>query len=237
MTGNSTPQYKKVYETLRKLIADGIYKSGDLLPSENELCQAHDTTRPTIRKALDVLVNEGFIKKHQGKGSIVIGTPKGIGILSITGTTSAIGNENLDTRIITKPTIQKRSEAFGFELSDFEKEVGFIHFERLRYMNNKPVFYDVSLIPNINLPRFTSRNMENKSLFDVLRKHYSVEVKGGEQKIMAISASKLLQKHFKVGSEHPILMLNRKIETNRINYYIYSQVFCNTTEYALYGTF
>lgn len=237
MKSTSKPQYKKVYESLRKYIAEGRYKQGDLLPSENELCQAHDTTRPTIRKALDVLVNEGFIKKQQGKGSIVMGAPKGIGILSITGTTSAIGNENLLTKIIVKPVFKKSEEAFGFELSDFEKEMGFIYMERLRYMNNKPVFYDLSLIPNINLPRFTSRNMENKSLFEVLRKHYNIEIKGGEQKLMAISASKLLQKHFKVEAGHPILMLNRKIETNRLNYYIYSQVYCNTKEHALYGTF
>lgn len=237
MTSSPTPQYRMVYETLRKHISDGIYRPGDLLPSENELCRAHDTTRPTVRKALDALVNEGFIKKHQGKGSIVMGAPKGIGILSITGTTSAIGNDNLVTRIIVKPTIQKHDEAFGFELTEFEKGVGFIYMERLRYMNNKPVFFDVSLIPNINLPRFTARNMENKSLFDVLRKHYSIEVKGGEQKIMAISANEMLQKHFQVGERHPVLMLNRKLETNKLNYYIYSQVFCNTAEHALYGTF
>jgi DNA-binding GntR family transcriptional regulator len=237
MSVNTTPQYRKVYEMLRKHIAEGIYKTGDLLPSENELCITHQTTRPTIRKALDSLVNEGFIKKQQGKGSIVMGLPKGIGILSISGTTSAIGNENLRTEIIAKPTLIKRDEAFGFELSELEKEVGFIYMERLRYMNNKPVFFDISLIPNINLPRFTSRNMENKSLFDVLRKFYRIEVKGGEQKIMAISANKLLQKHFKVEDGHPVLMLNRKIETNRLNFYIYSQVYCNTAEHALYGTF
>lgn len=237
MSVNTTPQYRKVYEMLRKHIAEGIYKTGDLLPSENELCVTHQTTRPTIRKALDSLVNEGFIKKQQGKGSIVMGLPKGIGILSISGTTSAIGNENLRTEIIAKPTLIKRDEAFGFELSELEKEVGFIYMERLRYMNNKPVFFDISLIPNINLPRFTSRNMENKSLFDVLRKFYRIEVKGGEQKIMAISANKLLQKHFKVADGHPVLMLNRKIETNRLNFYIYSQVYCNTAEHGLYGTF
>ncbi len=237
MKSSSTPQYKKVYETLRKHISEDFYKQGDLLPSENELCQAHNTTRPTIRKALDALVNEGFIKKHQGKGSIVMGAPKGIGILSITGTTSAIGDKNLETKIIVKPVFQKRDSAFGFDLSDFEKETGFIYMERLRYMNGVPVFFDLSLIPNVNLPRFTSRNMDNKSLFEVLRKHYNIEVKGGEQKLMAISANKLLKKHFKVGEGHPILMLNRKIETNKLNYYIYSQVFCNTEEHALYGTF
>ena len=66
------PQYKVVYEIIRKHITDGVYLKGDILPSENELCTVHQTTRPTIRKALDRLVHEGYIKKKQGKGSIVM---------------------------------------------------------------------------------------------------------------------------------------------------------------------
>ncbi len=50
-----------------------------------------------------MLVNDGFIIRHQGKGSIVQGQPKGIGILSLSGTTSAIGEDKLTTHIIVKP--------------------------------------------------------------------------------------------------------------------------------------
>ena len=81
----SIPHHRKVYEILRSHIAEGVFKEGDLLPSENELCTVHKVTRPTIRKALDRLTNEGYIVRHQGKGSIVKGAPKGVGILSLTG--------------------------------------------------------------------------------------------------------------------------------------------------------
>jgi len=93
------------------------------------------------------------------------------------------------------------------------------------------------MIANINLPRFTSRNFENKSLFDVLRKQYQIEVKGGEQKLLAITADERLQKYFQVKPGHPVLQLNRKIETSRTGIFIYSQIFCNTEDYVLYGTF
>ena len=231
------PQHRKVYEILRSHITDGVFHEGDLLPSENELCTVHKVTRPTIRKALDRLANEGYIVRHQGKGSIVKGIPKGVGILSLTGTTSAIGQDNLLTHIIIKPEIRNWTEAFTFPLSQLEIESGCIYLERLRLVNNKPVFFDITMIPNINLSRFTSRNFENKSLFDILRKYYQVEVKGGEQKLHSIVADERLKDYFKVGSGHPVLQLNRKIETNRPGFYIYSQVFCNTNEYALYGTF
>ena len=231
------PQYRKVYEMLRKHILSGTYGEGALLPSENELCKIHNITRPTVRKALDALLNEGYIKKQQGKGSIVMGKPKGIGILSLTGTTSAIGQENLKTTIIIKPEIRPWDKAFSFDLTQEEQELGCIYMERLRIINDKPVFFDVTMLPNINLPRFTSRNFENKSLFDVLRKNYQIQVKGGEQELLAITADKKLQTYFNVEPGHPILQINRKIETNKLNFFFYSQIFCNTTDYGLFGTF
>ena len=231
------PHHRKVYELLRQHINDGVFKEGDLLPSENELCALHKVTRPTIRKALDRLSNEGFIVRHQGKGSIVKGAPKGVGILAMKGTTSAVGKENLITRIIVKPEIRNWSEAFSFSLTRAEAESGCIYMERLRLVNNKPVFFDITMIPNINFPRFTGRNMENKSLFDVLRKNYQLEVKGGEQRILAITADERLQKYFGVPAGHPVVQLNRKIETSRDGIFIYSQVFCNTDEFVLSGNF
>lgn len=231
------PHHRKVYEILRQHISDGVFKEGDLLPSENELCALHKVTRPTIRKALDRLANEGFIVRHQGKGSIVKGAPKGVGILAMKGTTSAVGKENLTTRIIVKPEIRSWSEAFSFSLTRAEAESGCIYMERLRLVNNKPVFFDITMIPNINFPRFTGRNMENKSLFDVLRKNYQLEVKGGEQRILAIKADERLQRYFGVPAGHPVVQLNRKIETNRDGIFIYSQVFCNTDEFVLSGNF
>ncbi len=235
--GKTLPPHKQVYEILRQHINDGVYEEGNLLPSEHDLTITHGVTRPTIRKALDRLQNEGYITKQQGKGSIVKGAPKGIGILSLSGTTSAVGQENLVTEIIALPVVKNWEEAISFPLTQTEKEVGCIYFERLRLMNGKPVFFDVTMLPNINLPRFTMRTLENKSLFDILRKNYQIEVTGGEQKILAITADEKLQKHFKVDQGHPVVQLNRKIETNRFGFYIYSQVFCNTAEYALYGTF
>ena len=231
------PTYRIVYETIRRHIQDEIYKPGTLLPSEHDLCILYHVTRPTIRKALDALVNEGYIKKHQGKGSVVMGVPKGIGILSIAGTTSAIGQHNLKTRIIVKPEIRTWTGAFTFSLTEREKELGCIYMERLRYVNEVPVFYDITMIPNLNLPRFTSRSFENKSLFDILRKFYQIQIRGGEQQIMALNAGKTLQKHFRVPKDHPVLQLNRRMETNRVDFYVYSQVFCNTDDYVLYGRF
>ena len=54
-------QHKKLYERLRKLIEEGVYRDGDLLPSENDLCRTYNLTRPTVRRALISLSYDGYI--------------------------------------------------------------------------------------------------------------------------------------------------------------------------------
>lgn len=233
----SVPQYRQVYEILRKQIIDGTFKDGDLLPSENDLCSQFGITRPTVRHALDNLLGDGMIRKHKGKGSIVCGPPNGIGILSISGTTSALGKHNLQTRILSKPAVIPWPDNFMFTLSEEFKRSGCIYLERLRLVNDKPVFYDLNFLPNINLPRFCNRKFEDQSLFDILRKAFQVEVKGGEQRIRATRADQSTAEFLNVPPGHPILHLQRKLNTNRPGFYFFSSIYCNTEEHALYGTF
>lgn len=231
------PRYKQVYEILRRQIKDGVYAAGDLLPSENELCAAYGVTRPTVRKALDILTADGFIVKHQGKGSIVKGSPKSIGILSVLSTTSAMSDSDLQTEIIVKPELRQWHEALTFPITESEKEAGCIYFERVRVLGGAPVILDITMLPNIGMGRFTEQNLENASLFDLLRTKYQTVVTGGVQQFFAIGADKRLSSLLQIRQGYPILQLNRKIETTRPGFNIYSQVSCLTQNYTLTGTF
>jgi GntR family transcriptional regulator/GntR family frlABCD operon transcriptional regulator len=231
------PQYRKLYEVLRKRILDGVYKVGDLLPSENELCQLYGLTRPTVRQSLSTLANAGYISKRQGKGSIVHQLPREIGILSVSGTTSALGDRNLKTRIIVKPVLIHWPEDFMFTLSDLEKESGCIYMERLRLLDDLPIFYDISYIANINIPRITARQFENKSLLSILRDHYNIEIKGGDQRIKAIPANEKIGQFLNLKKGQPVLHLERKMETNNSDLFLYSSIFCNTEKYSIFGRF
>ena len=234
---NKIPQYKKLYETLRRHILSGAYGEGSLLPSENELCAVHSMTRPTVRHALEALVQDGFILKKQGKGSIVRKPPQDIGILSISGTSSAIGKSYLRTQILQKPQIEAWPDLFHFDLSEAEKDFGCVYMERLRFVNNQPVFYDINHIPNINLPRFTSRTFENKSLFEILRINYQIEVKGGEQKLKALKADKKIGGLLNIREGDPVLYIERKLFTNREGFNIYSTIYFNSEKHTIFGTF
>jgi DNA-binding GntR family transcriptional regulator len=231
------PQYRKLYEVLRKHITEGVYKEGDLLPSENELCQLYGMTRPTVRQSLSTLANDGFIRKHQGKGSIVHNLPREIGILSVSGTTSAVGDRNLKTKIIVRPVLKPWPDDFMFPLSELEKESGCIYMERVRLLEDVPVFYDISYLANINLPRITARQFENKSLFQILRDHYHIEIKGGDQRIKAIPSSTKISRFLKLKKDQAVLHLERKMETNNPGLFLYSSIFCNTEKFSIFGRF
>ncbi len=234
---NDIPQYRKLYELLRKHIEKGVYLEGDLLPSENELSAAYEMTRPTVRHALENLVKDGLILKKQGKGSIVRKPPQNIGILSIAGTASAIGVRYLKTDILQKPVVQTWPANFPFELSELEEESGCIYMERLRYVDEEPVFYDVNHLPNMYLPRFTQRSFENKSLFEILRKNYQVEILGGEQKLKAVKPTVQIRQLLKLKPGQPVLYIERKLTTNKEHFNIYSTIYFNSEKHAIFGSF
>jgi GntR family transcriptional regulator len=237
VSSKTIPRYRMLYEILRKHISDGVYKEGDLLPSENELCVLYGMTRPTVRQSLSTLANDGYIKKHQGKGSIVHHLPSEIGILSASGTTSALGDRNLKTQIIVKPELIHWPENFIFPLTELEKESGCIYMERVRFLDDIPIFYDITFLANINLPRITSRQFENKSLFTILRDAYRIEIKSGEQRIKAIPATLKISKLLHLKKDQPVLHLERRMETNNPDLFLYSSIFCNTEKYSIFGRF
>lgn len=65
-------KFIKIYETLKADIINGKYSYGSSIPSENDLLQTYESSRETVRKALDLLALDGMIQKIHGKGSLVI---------------------------------------------------------------------------------------------------------------------------------------------------------------------
>ncbi|HLF35645.1 MAG TPA: UTRA domain-containing protein, partial [Cyclobacteriaceae bacterium] len=143
----------------------------------------------------------------------------------------------LTTLILSKPVLQNWPQPFLFELSNAEKESGCIFMERLRIVDNIPIMYDVNYLPNINLPRFTSRRFENRSLFDMLRRNYGIEVTGGEQKIWAMRAEGKVAGYLQVSEGDPVVHMQRMLMTNRPGYKFYSSLYCSTERYFLFGSF
>lgn len=65
-------KYLTIYYDLAEKIKTNYWPKSTMLPSENELTEMYKTSRETIRKALNLLAQEGFIQKIRGKGSVII---------------------------------------------------------------------------------------------------------------------------------------------------------------------
>jgi len=234
---NEMPHYRRLSGILRKQIQSGYYAEGSLLPSEHALCAIHGITRPTVRQALEELVREGLIVKRQGKGSIVRKPLRNIGILAAAGTTSAIGQSFLKTVILQKPQLRPWPEEFPFELPEMEREAGCVYLERLRLVDEVPLFYDINHLPHLGLPRFTQRTFENRSLFEILRRHYGIEITGGEQKLRALIPGPSVREVLQMKPGQPVLYMERKLTTNREGYHIYSTIWFNSEKHAISGVF
>lgn len=63
--------YRKISDSLRSRIFSGELKPGDMLPSENMLCQSFGVSRETVRKGLKLLENEGLIYTRNKVGNFV----------------------------------------------------------------------------------------------------------------------------------------------------------------------
>lgn len=61
----------QIVAVMRKDIFTGVYKPGDKLPSERELAETFGIARLTLRKALGVLAQEGWIEISQGRNIVV----------------------------------------------------------------------------------------------------------------------------------------------------------------------
>lgn len=68
----NTTLCQDVVAQLSRMILDGTIKKGELLPSEQKLCELFGVSRTTVRSALRILAQRKIIRTRRGKGSEVI---------------------------------------------------------------------------------------------------------------------------------------------------------------------
>jgi DNA-binding LacI/PurR family transcriptional regulator len=69
---SKTPVFRQIYDILVSEMAGGLYTVNGKLPSEKELCLRFDVERNTVRKALQILVEERRIARVPGIGSRIL---------------------------------------------------------------------------------------------------------------------------------------------------------------------
>lgn len=229
-------KYSVIYEFIKKRIQKGTYSVGSYLPSENDICEQFDTTRTTVRKALDELLKEGFIEKEQGKGSKVIERGKSLGLLTVKGFSGSIDYEV--TTVITKnPQVTNWDPVIAFQLNTEEKKSKCVYFQRVRHINGKPIvvennWYALDAMDIIEPSEFVAG-----SFFKTLSKKYFIEVMGAEQELRSIAANKEVAKNLGVKEGDPILHISVRFRTSKPGLNLYGDLYCNTMEYPIRNSY
>lgn len=79
-----TPYYHQIGAIVREKIANGELRSGERIPSEEELRQIFGVSRATVRQALQSLEQDGLISRQPGKGSFVRCGPETVAEVKVT---------------------------------------------------------------------------------------------------------------------------------------------------------
>src|SRR5271168_4205071 len=65
------PLYRQVYDIMVRKVAQGVWRPGASLPSEQNLAKEMGVSQGTVRKVLDALTAENLLERRQGKGTFI----------------------------------------------------------------------------------------------------------------------------------------------------------------------
>ncbi len=157
-------KYQAVLMDLQNKIISGIWPENVMIPTELELCDQYAVSRITVRRALDELVQSGFIRRARGRGTFVCQSKQYSeyynGLISQDGV--APDNEILN-HILSDSEYSKESDLVKAMLPQFKipfdtgETITRIHL--VRYIGNFPY-----AVMNIFLPTTLSKKIDRSLL-------------------------------------------------------------------------
>jgi DNA-binding GntR family transcriptional regulator len=232
-------QYRIMYQDLKQKILLGVFKTGDLLPSENELAALFKTTRVTVRQALDELVKEGYIIKEKGKGSFVQSERGFLGLLAFKNFSefSQKNMHGITTKLTQKPWVMDWPADFFYPLSPAEQKMKCICIERIRYVDDDAVMLEHYYIPNLKLDKLCVDEFIDGSLLKTLRIKHLIEITNVEQFMKGMLADKNVAENLGIEVNQPIIKIFRRHSTNKKQLFFFSVLSTYTEKYSISNLF
>lgn len=177
-------KFYDIYQDLKRKIELDEHPSGSLLPSEKSLAQIYTVSRETIRKALTLLLEDGYIQKKQGKGSIVLDTHRFN--FPVSGLTSFKEIQDMqhikNETIVVKNKVEKIPDFLGGLLDiSLDKEV--ISLVRLRKISGEVIIIDKDFLLRDVVKEVPSSAAEN-SLYEYLEEECGLNIAYAKKEIV-----------------------------------------------------
>ncbi|MDG3060935.1 GntR family transcriptional regulator [Lacticaseibacillus casei] len=164
-------KYKQIEADLLRRIQDDQYPIGTLIPKELDLVEMYSVSRPTVRQAIQELVNKGYLEKKKRRGTLV--KQKKIAqefTHRLQSYSQEMGEKGLqpETRVLNL-TEETANEEVQKHL-EIEKGQKVYKLVRLRYANEEPIVFVTSYIPVDVNSEFLKTDFETTSLYSLLKK-------------------------------------------------------------------
>lgn len=207
------PLYQVVEDHIRELIDSGMLVPGDLIPSEAQLAKQLDVSQGTVKKAIDNLVWERLLFRHQGKGTYVSNIDFNNSLFRFTTYGDAAGQP---TRI-HKVTVLRRVEDATDETRErlaIDPADQVLYLERVGFVDDLPVMVEFS---HWRFDLVAGLEQEDRHIPDLLYalivEEFGVPVVRAEETLTAGPADERTAEHLDIDVGAPVLVLNRTTYT------------------------
>ncbi|XMB72783.1 GntR family transcriptional regulator [Mycoplasmatota bacterium WC30] len=200
------PKYYMLKREIVKKIDNDELLDDQMIPSERELIKEFSVSRITVRKAIDELVNEGYLYKIQGKGTYVKGDSRTQDLFSITSCTQDIINMGMtpSRKVFNCEVVAsypKRARQMEIDKAD-----KLLVIDRVYYADKEPINRTVAYLPIKYFPGLEKHDFHNESLYEVLETNYNVKITRATRTIEAVLAKDEIADLLEVEEGIPIIL-------------------------------
>ncbi len=177
-----------VHDSIKMKIKDGTYPVSEFLPTEPELEKIYQVSRTTVRTAMEILKDEGFVEIRQGRGTIVLDSRATQSLNKVTSVTECLRRRGFDVR--TKSMyidIIYATEKLGKELHQ-TAGTPIARIQRIQLVNEKPIAIIKDYIPYALVPNIEHFSGKFNGLYEFLEQQYHLDIQSAADKVFAKSA-------------------------------------------------
>ncbi len=200
---SSVPLYQQLVELIKEQIATGKLKENDRLMTEIELSKVYDVSRITVRKAIEVLVEEDILEKCQGVGTFVAGKKLNRIVNNFLGFTEICeyDGKKASTDLLAAELADATANMINkLELSDNEKVIRIV---RLRKCEGIPVILEENFF-STKYAYLLAEDLTG-SLYEILRNHQAVPTQAVKT-LDICYANELEAKHLEVELNRALIL-------------------------------
>jgi DNA-binding GntR family transcriptional regulator len=200
------PLYFQISRSIEEAVDRGELTPGERLPNEIEFAGMLSISRPTMRRALDELVEKGMLTRKQGVGTRVANAEvrRRVALTSLHDDLSAAGRHP-QTRVLTfEPACVDRHAARALGLPGTEPVV---RCERLRLADGRPLAILRNWLP-ARFDDITRADLETNGLYQLLGERNGRPAVA-KQRITAVPAGALEAKLLGTKRSAPLISMQR----------------------------